>query len=135
MTNQALGSPGPVQKVDDVWSDTRKASPSDIEMRNMKVKSEDLFSTSGANPSMTPEVIELLKKDSEPMWITNLFIARPCTVIWLGMLVLFVISGAANELGYFEMDDQTNRDYLVLDDKKTVSWDKMVVGEEYILKN
>ena len=71
-------------------------------------------------------------RDSEPMRITNLMVDKPCTVIVISMIVLIVISGIAQAAGYFELDPQNNRDFLIWDDKRTIAWDKQVIAEELL---
>ena len=69
------------------------------------------------------------------MWLTDQFIEYPCIFIGLGLFILFIITLIAMTNNYFELNDTTNRDFLIWDDEKTFAWDKLTVAEEFILAN
>lgn len=52
----------------------------------------------------------------------------------IGFIILFVIAYVANDLGYFEMNEQGNRDFLIWSDPAVIDWDKRILGREYIEK-
>ena len=55
-------------------------------------------------------------KDSEPLWITDKMVEKPCTFIIIGYLFLLIMGGIAQSLGYFDMNENTQRDMLIWDD-------------------
>ncbi len=69
-----------------------------LEMENAK-DSHALFNKKEEDDA----VYEQLLKDSEPMWLTDLMIARPCTIILGSLVTLFIISFVASALGYFDL--------------------------------
>jgi hypothetical protein len=58
------------------------------------------------------------------MKITNAFVDKPCTIIFLGYFILIILTIIAMMCKLFDMDPVTDREYLVWDDPRTVSWDK-----------
>lgn len=71
-------------------------------------------------------------REGEPMMLTNYFVDRPCTIILGCMFVLIMISLISFLLGYFEMDNPSDREFLIWDDKRTISWDMQTVAKEYL---
>ena len=71
--------------------------------------------------------------DSEPMRLTNLYIDHPCKFIISSFIMLVICAMIAQGAGFFEMDIQNNREYLIWDDKRVIAWDKLTVAEEYFL--
>jgi hypothetical protein len=61
-------------------------------------------------------------------------IDKPCHIIVGGLIFLFILGGISFGLGYFDMNDQTERDFLIWDNEVTIAYDKMLLGEEYLLK-
>ena len=69
------------------------------------------------------------------MKLTDLFIERPCLTITVQMAILFLLTFISFQLGYFDLNDPSTREYLIWDDERCVAWDKLVVAEEYLLEN
>ena len=76
--------------------------------------------------------IELLYKEGTPNMITSAFVDRPICLLIFFLLVLLAISIISASLGYFELSDSTNRDFLVWDHQKVIDYDMMVAGKEAI---
>jgi len=74
------------------------------------------------------------EKESKEIWITNLFVDRPISVLSFSCLILLAISVAAFSLGYFDQDPQSDRDFLIWDDPIIVNFDKLFLAKEYIEK-
>jgi len=66
------------------------------------------------------------------MAITNLFVDRPFTVLCSGIGVLFLITFISSALGYFDIADQHNREFLVWSDDKVRDWDMLEAAKEAI---
>lgn len=58
------------------------------------------------------------------MKITNHFVDRPCTIIAIGIFILIILTIIAMACKFFDMDPPGDREYLVWDDPRTISWDK-----------
>ena len=72
---------------------------------------------------------EQLIKEGEPMFITNIFVEKPCTVLISGFTVLMIITIISFFLGYFKLNPQHDREYLVWDHNATFAWDKLEAGK------
>ena len=72
-------------------------------------------------------------KDANPMRLTDMYIQSPCKFIMGGFLILSLCAGLSFSLGFFELSDQLNRDFLILTDERVIAYDKMSVAEEYLL--
>jgi hypothetical protein len=86
---------------------------------------------------MTPDEMfrrAQLLEESKPLWIANQFVIRPCTVLSIGFVSLLVIAFITNELGYFEMNEQGNRDFLIWDNDIVIDWDMRNLGRDFIEK-
>lgn len=68
------------------------------------------------------------------MWITDMFIDHPCKFLSLGMLAMVILSWLANELNYFYLEPQHNRDYLIWDDPSVKAWDMQDLAKSYLEK-
>ena len=79
-------------------------------------------------PPEPDEVHEQLMREGQPTWLTNQFVDRPCTIILLCMLLLLIVTVVSYSLGYFEMDPQSNREFLLWDDPRTIAMDKQSVA-------
>ena len=66
------------------------------------------------------------------MAITNLMVDKPCTVMIVTFIILFIFSGIAQAAGFFELKEQNNRDFLIWDDTRTIAWDKQVIAEDLL---
>ena len=73
-----------------------------------------------------------LIKEGEPMMITNMFVDKPITVLFVGILVLFMITFISAGLGYFDIAVQHNREFLVWSDEKVRDWDMLEAAKEAI---
>jgi len=60
-------------------------------------------------------------------------VEKPCWFIVGGYLFLFIMGALAAGLEYFELNENTQRDFLIWDNERTEAWDRMVVAEEFIL--
>ena len=78
---------------------------------------------------------EALLRDSQPFWLTDQFIIRPCVSILLSMIFLVVITFLAVQLDYFALNEANSREYLIWDDPRAKAWDMKIIAEEYILTN
>lgn len=67
------------------------------------------------------------------MSITNAFVEKPCVVIFIGVLILVLLTIIAVACKFFEMDTPGDREYLVWSDPRTLSWDKQIAAQEAIL--
>jgi hypothetical protein len=94
-----------------------------------------IYDMEGKNAEKLSEADEALLRDSEPMWLTDQFINRPCTSIGIGMLTLFVLTGVAVMLDYFALTPANTREYLIFSDPRTYAWDMKILAEEFILTN
>ena len=57
---------------------------------------------------------------SKPMWLTNQFVNRPGQVLGLVGIVLGIIIAIDLALNYFATTVETNRDFLIWDDIRTI---------------
>ena len=69
------------------------------------------------------------------MRLTTLYVERPCTVLSIGFVLLILVSAVSAALGYFDLNPQHNREFLVWDHEATVAWDKQIAGKEALLKS
>ena len=60
--------------------------------------------TQTTTDKLSPED-EALLKDSEPFWLTDKFIERPCVAIMLSMLLLVLLTFLAVKLDYFALNE------------------------------
>ena len=75
---------------------------------------------------------QAIMNDIAPMKITDKMIEMPCAFICGCYLLLFIVTFIAGGAGYFDLAPADNREYLVWDDLKTISWDKQVLAEEFL---
>ena len=85
------------------------------------------------DPSLSNDVREQLLRDSEPFGLTNFFIKSPCCCVITQLILLFALTGAAYQLGYFELTPQNDREFLIWTDPRAVAWDKLLVAEKELL--
>ena len=78
---------------------------------------------------------EALLKDSQPFWLTDQFIIRPCVSILISMIFLVVITFISVQLDYFALNEPNSREYLIWDDPRAKAWDMKIIAEEFILTN
>lgn len=69
------------------------------------------------------KVKKQLKKEGQECWATNCCVRFPGTCCSLCYILLFIITGAAFAMEYFDLNDQSYRDFLIWDDQRTVDWD------------
>ena len=81
------------------------------------------------------EPMRQLMKEAEPMWFTNLLVERPCLVLCVCFIVLFLLTFGAVKLDYFAMNTQGSRDFLIWNDPIVVATDKLSLAKEYLDKN
>ena len=74
-------------------------------------------------------------EEAKEMWITNKFVDQPFRVLCIGFLILFVLAIGCVKLGYFELNQQHIRDFLIWDNQMTVTWDRKTLAHEYLEKN
>ena len=72
-------------------------------------------------------------KEGQPIWITNLFVNRPWTVLIIGYLILIAATVVAVVNDYFALTPQNNRDFLIWDDERVIPWDMQQAGRNAIL--
>ena len=70
-----------------------------------------------------------------PLPLTDVFVNRPCTVIMLGLLLLFVITGFVVQQEWFTASEQTERDYLIWSDPATIDRDKVRRAEDTLAED
>lgn len=80
-----------------------------------------------------PEVLAQLLREGQPMRLTNWFVDRPCTVMLTGFGILILITAASYLLGFFKMNEQHRREYLIWDDKLTNTYDMRQAAIDEIL--
>jgi hypothetical protein len=78
---------------------------------------------------------EALLKDSQPFWLTDQFIIRPCVSILITMIFLVIITFVSVQLDYFALNEPNSREYLIWDDPRAKAWDMKIIAEEFILTN
>jgi len=66
------------------------------------------------------------------MKITDQMADKPCAFICGCYFLLLIVSMIAGSAGWFDIAPQNNREFLVWDDPKTISWDKQVLAEEFL---
>ena len=58
------------------------------------------------------------------MLLTNFFVNKPRTTLSIVLVILIIISGIDVALDYFATSVETNRDFLIWDDVRTIQYDK-----------
>ena len=66
------------------------------------------------------------------MCLSNLFINHPCKLVTCSIIILGILTFFVYKMDYFELTPDTNRQYMVFSDQRTVDWDKQKCGEKYI---
>uniref|UniRef100_A0A7S3CP63 SSD domain-containing protein n=1 Tax=Strombidium rassoulzadegani TaxID=1082188 RepID=A0A7S3CP63_9SPIT len=91
-------------------------------------------SVESVNLKLTDDQIEMLKKESEPLRITSLYVDRPCTVMLVGYLVLIIITFISISQNYFEIagGSPRNRDYLLWNDPIVIESNKYILAKEWV---
>lgn len=102
----------------------------EVALKNEKV----FYGKDDKKPEMDKDEIDQLMREGKAMWLTNQMVDRPCTVIVVGFIILICMSGAAFGLGYFEMNPQHNREFLIWDDHTTVIYDMKAAGYHAVMK-
>lgn len=70
---------------------------------------------------------------SEPNCLTKLFVNKPCCVILVGFLIMFLITGVVGAAGWLLPNDPLDRDYMVWDDKFVNDFDKSILAKRELL--
>jgi len=82
------------------------------------------------------DFIDQIRKESEEMWITNLFVESPCKVMLGGYAALIILAFLAISFGYFEVDDgESGRDFLIWNDPIVLDYTMLVAAEEFAEDN
>lgn len=66
------------------------------------------------------------------MCLSNLFINHPCKLVTTSIILLGLLTFFVYKKDYFMLTPDTNRQYMVFSDQKTMDWDKQKCGEKYI---
>lgn len=78
---------------------------------------------------------EQLEKESQPIWLTNMFVRRPCLLLIVSFILLAYMSRVSFKNGYFDLADSEGRDFLVWSDPKVKVDDMRNLAREYITDN
>ena len=78
------------------------------------------------------DTINLLKEESETMWLTDQFVMKPCSVLIIGYIILTLLTYVSVQLEFFEISDSSNRDFFIWSDKMTVDLDMYNIAVEYM---
>ncbi len=110
----------------------------EVEMQEIDLEKKQTNSDGSGNEkkpksNLDPEVYEALMRDSEPIWITDMMVAKPCWFIIGGYISLLLILVLAASLDFFVLEENHQRDFLIWDEEKTEDWDRMYVAEDYLL--
>ena len=70
---------------------------------------------------------------SKPMWLTNQFVNRPGQVLGLVGIILGIIIAIDLALNYFATTVETNRDFLIWDDIRTIQFDKTMTAQSMLI--
>ena len=65
------------------------------------------------------------------MCITNMFVDKPCFIIFFGLLALCGLSYLAYDRELFMQTEEIPRMWLIEDDHKLVDYDMQTVAEDY----
>jgi len=80
----------------------------EVILTNADEEKEKDIETLKIGKQMTEEEVQKrvqLMKECEPMWLSNQFVEKPCTVLSIGFIFLFIVAFVTNELGYFEINE------------------------------
>jgi hypothetical protein len=100
---------------------------------NLKELNLEKSDAAGDGLKEDDSVIAQQLREGQPMWITNKFVERPCCILILGLLILFVLTVASFGLGYFTLNDSHPRDFLIWDDEITRVYDLKMAAIDEIL--
>ena len=78
------------------------------------------------------DTINLLKEESQTMWLTDQFVKKPCSVLVIGYIILILLTYASIELEFFDISNSSDRDFFIWDDKMTVDLDMYNIAVEYM---
>ena len=65
-----------------------------------------------------------LVEQGRPMCLSNLFINHPCKLVTTAIILLGLLTFFVYKKDYFMLTPDTNRQYMVFSDQKTIDWDK-----------
>ena len=81
------------------------------------------------------ELKEQLEKDSKPMWLTNAFVEKPGTIFCSTMAVCLVFVLISVFSGFLNLDDMSDREFLIWKDKPTTNQDMVDLSREWGYEN
>jgi len=73
-----------------------------------------------------------LERMKRKMWHTALFVNRPCTVIGIYAIIFVIFLGITGAGKLYEMDDQSDREFMVWDDIRTLRIDSKLEAQKEI---
>lgn len=86
-------------------------------------------------PENQIKLFELLEKESAPNSLIYAFVDHPCVILFFSYVILFIIANVAITMGYFEMDYQSHRDFLVWEAPAVREWLMYDLAQDYLNKN
>lgn len=69
------------------------------------------------------------------MFITNMCVDRPGVVCCLSFIILFIMTGAAFYLQYFDLNSPNYRDFLIWENQRTIDWDMQEAAKSQLLQS
>ena len=73
--------------------------------------------------------------ESEPMRLTNFFIAYPCTTLAIGYSILTVLLVVSIQYNMFRIPDADDREYLIADSPELTHWERIVEVDKFSLSD
>lgn len=80
------------------------------------------------------ELMVVLKAESEPMWFTNMYVESPCKPCCACYCILILLAAVSLMGGLLEptLGGEKGRDYGVTSSVEQKSWDRVILGNEYM---
>ena len=79
-------------------------------------------------------VIDQIRKEGEPMRLTNYMVDKPGRVMIIGFSILVLFTAITLGLQWFNMNPQHQREYLIWDDIRTQVYDMRMAGLAEVTK-
>ena len=80
------------------------------------------------------ELMVVLEKESEPLWFTNMYVEKPCIPCGICYVILIILAFLSQAAKLLEptLGGDKGRDYGVMSSIEQQSWDKIILGNEYM---